>query len=410
MLTLVRYIVSLVFIFSGFVKAIDPWGTAYKINEYVITFINHSISEDITLLFSVLLISIEFLLGIFLFLGIRVKFTTRVLPFFLLAMTILTTFNLFDKGIHDCGCFGDAIHLSNEVTFAKNVILLLLSIYLFIRKYKINTLILRSWHWIISTYNFIFILVVCLVNIYYLPMIDFRPFKIGVDIMQDKSLPLDAELPEYSYQFVYEKEGTQKTFTDKNLPDSTWKMVSRHVTVVKEGTMPKILNFRIQDENGEDIQDELLEDTTITFLMLSVSLDNMQKDVSDKMNTIYDYCRDNGYHFYCITASSIDIVNQWRYYDGLDCRVFTADPQLIQTMSRANPSLMLLKKGVIINKWSCFDLPDIDEDTSLNALSGNIGSKLEICLKTILYYLIPLIILIIVKIINDRRKKKLKTP
>lgn len=413
MVNIARFVLAAVFLFSGFVKAVDPKGTAYKLSEYAVYFhLDGILNEQICLLLSVCLAALEFILGIYLLFGIRRKFSSLLALLILVVFTPFTLFLAIQNPVSDCGCFGDAIKLTNWQTFFKNVVLLVLSVAVYIRHRKIFYLAPRSFHWAISLYTIIFIFLFSFFSIYYLPLIDFRPYKIGTNIVQSMSVPEGAPLPEYKTTFIMEKNGRQKEFTLDNYPDSTWTYVKRVSKVVRKGYVPPITDFAISDSEGHDLTDSILNDPTPTFLLISPSYKQADRDVTDEINSIYDYCTDHHYHFYGLTASGDDEILKWRYATGSAYPIYRADDVVLRTMIRSNPGLMLLRRGTILNKWSSNDLPKVDlqNEPTIQALTENVeeAKSVKVLLKMGLIYVIPLLFITLAHNLWHIRRKKEK--
>ena len=206
-LNVVCYLVSATFLFSGFVKAIDPRGMAYKLDAYV----NHlgiaSVLEQYTLFWAIALAAVEFLIGVYLLFGIRRRLTVSFLFLMMVVFTPVTLWIALYQPVHDCGCFGDAITLSGWQSFAKNLVLLLMSVFLFKNIGKLSPLVDPSVHWAYSLYSMVYIVGIALWSVHYLPMIDWRPYKVGTSIRQAMTIPDGAKQPEFEQQFIMEKDG-----------------------------------------------------------------------------------------------------------------------------------------------------------------------------------------------------------
>lgn len=408
----VRYIVSLIFIFSGFVKIVDPMGFFYKLKDYVVAF-NIDIFPDFILLSSSFMLSaLEFLIGLYLFFGVRRRisiFISMILMFF---MTPLTLVLAVLNPISDCGCFGDALVLTNWETFIKNIFLLLFIIYL----YKFDRKIIRFFsieaNWIVSMYSVFFIFVLGIYSLYYLPIIDFRPYKIGTDIVKDMSIPTDAEEPEYETLFVLEKDNVQEKFTLDNYPDSTWTYVNAETKLIKPGYIPPIQGFSISNiETGEDLTDSILANDDYYFVLIAHQIAEADDSNIDLINEIYDYSVDHGYSFICLTSSSDDDIETWRDKTGAEYPFYGADDIVLKTVIRSNPGLILMKNGVIYNKWDHHSLPDeyqlngpIAKTSLANIATQETSQVLVIVLA---WYFIPLLILFgIDKLLQLRRLKR----
>lgn len=257
---LCRLIVSLTFIFSGYVKAIDPLGTQYKLQDYLeVMQLASYIPDYLTLAASVLLGAIEFCLGVFLLFAIRRRLVTRLTLLFMAIMTPLTLWLALDNPIKDCGCFGDAVVLTNWETFYKNIVLLAATILLVRRPPMMPKFISRTNQWIVINYTILFILISSILSLYTLPTFDFRPYYIGANIKKGMEIPEGAPQPEFETTFILEKNGQRKEFTLENYPDSTWAFIDSKTVQTKEGYVPPIHDFSIQTtDSGDDITDSVL--------------------------------------------------------------------------------------------------------------------------------------------------------
>ncbi len=387
-----RMILSLTLLLSGVTKAIDPKGTVYKLQDYLIYFdVPSLLSQDMLTAIAVMLCSVEFLLGIYLFFGIRRRFTSYLTLIFIGLMTLVTLFILIWHPVSDCGCFGDAIHLTNGQTFVKNLVLLGCAIVYRYTYATTHKLIGVSLHWLVSMYSILFILFVSLYNNYYLPLADFRPYKVGVNIPKAMLIPEGAAEPEYETTFWLEKNGRRQRFTIDNYPDSTWTYISTEKKLVKEGYVPPITDFSVCDTLGNDLTDSLLADTGYTMMLISPTFDQANRVPVDEINALNDYCLDHKYRFYALTASSMSSVDKWIYYTGAEYPIYFCDATVLKTMVRSNPGLILLHGGTILGKWSGHDLPTLSDGQSVKSIIQDGDNNLRILLKIILYYLIPLL-------------------
>ena len=267
-----RFILGATFVFSGFVKAVDPLGTYYKIQDYLAAFGMQQLLPDIVpLLMSVLLAVLEFAVGMHLLLGIKRRFTTRLALLIMLVMTPLTLYLALTNPISDCGCFGDALVLTNWQTFGKNVVLLTCAIVLMITPWAMVRFLTKKMEWTLSNYCIVFALALAGYCLATLPIIDFRPYKIGNNIREGMEIPEGAKPTIFDTRFIMEKDGVKQTFTVDNYPDSTWTFVSAETVVVEKGYEPPIHDFVMESlETGEDITDEVLDDPGYTFLLIAL--------------------------------------------------------------------------------------------------------------------------------------------
>lgn len=353
-----RLVLAITFIFSGYVKAIDPLGTQYKIQDYLEALSCQGMVPDwITLASSVGLSAIEFSLGVFILLAIRRRLVSKITLTLMVAMTIVTLWLVIANPISDCGCFGDAIHLSNMETLVKNIVLLGCSIIIALWPLRMWRFISKTNQWIVFNYTILFIIASSLYCLYKLPFFDFRPYHIGANIPKGMEIPEDAEQPKFETTFLLKKNGETKEFTLDNYPDSTWEFVDSKTTQLTEGYVPPIHDFSIQTLEGEDFTEEILADSSYTFLLISPHLENASDLNFGNIDRIYEYAQTYDYPFYCLTASTKENIQHWQDLTGAEYPFCRTDETTLKTIIRSNPGLILLKKGIIIRKWSHHDLP-----------------------------------------------------
>lgn len=387
--TLCRFVLALVFIFSGFVKAIDPWGTQYKIQDYIDAFGWAEMIPDIIPVMMALSIGIlEFFLGICLFFGIRRIVVPYTITVIMLFMTPLTFWLAIDNPISDCGCFGDAVVLSNWETFGKNVVLLMMSLLITYKRKYIFPLVTTRLDWLITIYGFLYIFIIeiyCYTN---LPIFDFRPYRIGSDIVECMTIPEGKKPTLYETIFTMEKEGVKQEFTVDNYPDSTWTFVNTRTVVKEKGYEPVIQDFSVLSvEDGEDITEQILHNDEYTFLLISHQLGMADDGNIDLINELYDYSLEYGYDFYCLTSSSEEEIQLWKENTGAEYPFCQVDNITLKTMIRSNPGLMLLKKGVVLQKWSVGNLPDEYELTGpLDTLSLETYNSKSLLYKIVIVF------------------------
>ena len=398
-----RLLLSITFIFSGFVKAIDPLGSQYKIGDYLTALgMAGKIPEWVQLILSISLSGAEFTLGILLLLAIRRRLVSKLAFVLMLGMTSITLWFTISNPIQDCGCFGDAIHLTNSQTFIKNLVLLVASIVVMrLPLYQVR-FISKTNQWIATYFTMIFIVIVSLLSLYHLPLFDFRPYYIGQNILKGMQIPKGAKQTKYKTTFICTKNGVQKEFNENNYPynDSTWVFVDTKQEVIEKGYEPPIHDFSITDEKtGEDLTEQILNKDGYTFLLVSPMLEVAQDRNFGDIEGIYEYAKENGYAFYGLTASTDKGIKHWRDITGAEYPFYVTDGTTLKTMIRSNPGLLLLYKGTIINKWNHNDIPKVAElNAPLNLLT--IGHEPESStwkkiLTMILCYVLPLILLIV---------------
>jgi hypothetical protein len=410
--TVCRFVLAIVFIFSGFVKAIDPLGTQYKIQDYFDAFGWAGVFPDyIPFLASVLLGMLEFCLGIYLFFGIRRIIAPRAVVAVMAVMTPLTFWLALDNPVSDCGCFGDAVVLTNWETFGKNVVLLVMSLVVLKWRKRIFPLATTRFDWLIALYGFLYILCVTIYCYRHLPVFDFRPYYVGADIRQGMEIPEGEEPTELETRFVLQKDGVEKEFTLDNYPDSTWTFVDSRMVVKKQGYEPPIHDFSmIRYEDGEDITEQVLADEGYTFLLVAHQLGLTNESRIDLINELYDYCLEYGYAFYCLTSSSDEDIFKWQEDTGAEYPFCLMDNTTLRTMVRSNPGLILLKKGEVVRKWSVVDIPNEYElPGPLEQLPvGEIGRETLAyrLLGVFVWFAFPLFLMCMVDLAWERYRKK----
>ena len=405
---------AVVFIFSGFTKAVDPLGSYYKIQDYLTAFGWISIFPDgILLLSAVLLSSLEFCVGVYLLFGVRRRISTLLAWLLMLVMTPLTCYLAIANPVSDCGCFGDALVLTNWETFAKNVVLLVAACSVFYKKTEIIRFITQKMEWMVSMYTLLFIFSLSAYCLYYLPVLDFRPYKIGTDIKAAMEIPEGAKLSVLETRFVLEKNGERKEFTAENYPDSTWTFIEAHTYVKEKGYEPTIQDFAIQDlKTGEDITDRVLNDSNYTFLLVAHRMETADDSNIDLINEIYDYSMEHGYGFLALTHSSSEAIEMWRDKTGAEYDFGGMDEITLKTIVRSNPGLLLLKDGVILNKWSNNQLPDeyvlTDRLEKLELGLQQYVSDEETLLRVLLWFFVPLFLILSVDLFVVKRMERKK--
>lgn len=396
---LCRIIVALTFIFSGFVKAIDPIGLQYKLQDYLGAIgIPGFLPDWMLLIMAVLLAAVEFCMGIFLLFAIQRRLISKLIVVFMSIMTLITVWLVVANPVKDCGCFGDALHLTNTETLVKNIILLGCSIVIMRRPLAMFRFISESNQWIVINYTIVFIFVCSGLSLYYLPLFDFRPYHIGTNIPRGMEIPKDAEQPLFETTFIMEKGGQRKEFTLNDYPDSTWKFIDSKTVQVKEGYIPPIHDFSIADrKTGKDLTDSVLRHKGYTFLLIAPYLERADDSNFGDIDQLYEYAQTYNIPFYCLTASTAKAIQRWRDITGAEYPFCITDETTLKTIVRSNPGLLLLKDGTIINKWSHNQLPN-GAKLSLPITQSALGKMPQDSvpgkiLEIILWFILPLTLL-----------------
>ena len=350
-------VLAATFILSGFVKAVDPLGTQYKIHDYLTALgLAQFVPDLLTLTAAVLLAALEFILGICLLFAIRRRLVSKVVLVVMAVMTPLTLWLALADPIHDCGCFGDALVLTNWQTLWKNVVLLFAAVIVWKAPTLQPRLISESNQWIVVNYSALFILfVIALRSLYTLPQFDFRPYHIGANLREGWQRMMDGEDSPYTDFFI------ERT------------------------------------DDGEDITEQVLNDKGYTFLLVAPHLEQADDSQLDEINQVYEYSQDYGYPFYCLTASTGRAITRWQETTGAEYPFCNTDDITLKTVIRSNPGLLLLKDGIVIRKWSHNALPPEEalskplEDSELGKQpSDSTTSKI---LWILTWFVLPLVLL-----------------
>lgn len=356
--SLCRTIIAAVFLFSGFVKAVDPLGTVYKIEDYLKAF-GGFFTELLPLAgaAAVCLIAVEWLLGVCMLCNVRTKITVWLALAFYLVMTPLTLWIALNNPVTDCGCFGDALVLTNWQTFWKNIALLGL------------VTILLCCHRAIPQFfsNWMEIVIVLLGAgsvagiMYYsynhLPPLDFRPYKIGNNIPELMTVPEDAEPDVYETTLIYAKDGVEQEFTLDDYPkgDPEWTFVDQKSVLIKKGYEAPIHDFEILTMDFEDITHDILESEEPVTLVTMYDLKKTDREQAAKLLSFLESCESRGEKCYFLTGSGEDDIYAFAEDLGMDEetteRVFcTIDPVTLKTIVRANPGYFKVQNGTVMEK------------------------------------------------------------
>lgn len=347
-----RTLLGVVFIFSGVVKAIDPLGTVYKIEDYLKAF--GGFFSDLLPLAEVAawaLIITELLLGVCMVMNVRTKWTSWIALAFYCVMTPLTLYIALTNPVSDCGCFGDAVVLTNWQTFWKNAVLIVLAIALVALRKHVRQLWSGWMELVIVATSLAAVLSFMTWTIQHLPVIDFRPYKIGNHLPTLMEYPEDAEADVYEFSFVYEKDGVEERFTLDNYPkgDSTWTFVRQESKLIKKGYEPPIHDFEVLNADYEDITWDILESEEPVTLVVMYDLEKADKKQMAKVEALLG----NEDKVYILTGSGTDeIISFSLEYPTLSDCICTCDPVTLKTIVRVNPGVIVIQNGVVIDKYN----------------------------------------------------------
>lgn len=365
-----RILAGLVFIFSGFVKAVDPLGSTYKFIDYFHAF-NMPWLEPTAFPLSILLSGLEFLIGICLFLFIQNKCANWGALLFMAFFTPLTLWLALTNPVHDCGCFGDALILTNWETFYKNIIISLLVVISFIYRNSLIRWVKYKTEWIITGVIAVLITGFSWYNYEHLPIIDFRPYKQGVHIPDKMIIPSGAPANVYE-QFITLLDTVSgkdisiesNAYTNDSIywfKGSKWKFISiSEPKLVKQGYQPPVHDFSIVSYTKEDITQEVLSDTGYYFILVAYDLKKSKTKHQPQINKLYNQAIKDNHRFICLTSVNENEVTEFKNKWQIQYEYYVTDPITLKTIVRANPGLVLLRKGTILNKWHSNDIPDYE--------------------------------------------------
>ena len=362
--------VGLLFIFSGLIKANDPLGFSYKLEEYFEVF-HMTWLNSFALTMAIILCALEMILGFALLVGARAIKVVWGLLLLIIFFAFLTFYSAYFKVVQTCGCFGDAIPLTPWQSFIKDLVLLLLVLVLFVNRKSLKSLVnaktadkLLIGATVISigfglyTYNF-------------LPVVDFLPYKIGANILQEMKTPPGAMPDEFEVTYVLKNKKTKgtKTMTDKEyLRSGIWKDTNWEVQgnpesrLVKKGFEPKIRDLNIQDAQGNNYNEELLSSPFYSLIIVAYNLESTNQDAVNRINALaINLTQNYNTRTIFLTSNAPEQAQMFAKDHKLISDLFYADGVPLKTMVRANPGIILLKNGTVINKWHFHNMPKYDD-------------------------------------------------
>lgn len=406
---LCRIIVGIVFIYSGFVKGIDPLGSDYKFTDYFNAF-GMGWMNATTLFFSFALSLTEFLIGIALLFNLWVSRMAWGSLLFMAFFTPLTLVLALTNPVSDCGCFGDAMILTNWQTFWKNIILLLLAIMIFVyrKEYKSSLPLVGQFSFLaLAGAGMLCLSVYCYRH---LPVLDFRPYAVGKNITEGMRLPEGTEPDQYEVTLKYKNKQTGEvlSFTEENYPwqdTLNWEYESSSERLVKKGYITPIHDLVIEHPTLGNITEEILEDDNHTILAVAYNLTQSDVQYQPAINRLAEYAQEKGIRFYGLTSSSERDIETYKKRYHVPYEFCTADEIQLKTMIRSNPGVIILREGTILDKWAGKDVPDVKElqDTDLTAYCMYSREQMQ---RIYLVYSIILLFFVAYLLIPRRKGKR----
>jgi uncharacterized membrane protein YphA (DoxX/SURF4 family) len=359
LLTISRIIVGILFIFSGLIKANDPLGLSYKMQEFFEVW-NWHFLNDYTLALSVAMIAFEIIAGVAVLVGWQMKLFSWLLLLLILFFTFLTAYANFSGKIKECGCFGDCIPLTADQSFLKDLVLLVLIAFIFFNRHKVSPSLHTRNSLVVLFFTTIFSFAFQWYVLQHLPVLDCLPYKVGNNIPEKMKLPPGAVPDSIVIQFVYNKGGQEVKFTAEEFPDdfndSTYQFVKREDKVVRKGTMlPPIKDFSLQTFYGNDTTQVLLNEDKYQ-LYLFVKDEVPQGPWRDLLGVVMRWAEQKKIEGFIVTNIPMETLRAQAPDAFFAFTPLRCDATAIKTAARANPVLFLVRKGTILNKWSYADM------------------------------------------------------
>ena len=360
-----RIIVGVLFIFSGLVKANDPSGLGYKMQEFFDVWSSYSLLHgfmlwlnDYALLFSVIIITLEIVVGFALLLGWRIKLFSWLLLLLIIFFTFLTSYAVFSGKIRTCGCFGDCIPLTAMQSFIKDLILLLLTLLILFGKKYIRPLFSGSINFLLIVIAVAIVLGFQWFVLRHMPVKDCLPYKVGSNLLEGRKMPADAVQDKMTFKFIYQKDGNQQEFDQNSLPDSSWTFVKRKDIIVEKGknNEPPIKDLFINTLSGTDSTEAILGQAGDYYLFFIKDIDHATDHWLTNFTNLYTFAKSKNRPIYIISPQASEaqlFFNQTNHY-GL--QVLSCDVTAVKTAARTNPCLYLMHGPVVVQKWGWADL------------------------------------------------------
>lgn len=355
-----RIFVGVLFIFSGLIKLNDPVGFSYKLAEYFEVF-GTPFMIPLSLALAVFVCIVEVLLGVMLLFGIRSRLTIWGLLLMIVFFTFLTFYSAYFNKVTDCGCFGDAIPLTPWQSFYKDIILSVLILILFFNKNLAKPVFSPKLSTAILSLSLLFCVAVTYYVINHLPIIDFRAYAVGKNIVEGMEIPEGAPQDEYEMTWIYKVDGVNQRFTTDQAP---WdipgaEFVDREQKLIKKGYEPPIHDFSITID-GEDRLPELMEEKEL-FLIVCYKIDKTSNKNFEKINALAAACEAAGIQIIGLSASSPEIVEQFRHDNQATFPFGSADETALKTVIRSNPGVVYIQKGTVKGQWHHNDTPTLEQ-------------------------------------------------
>ena len=355
-----RLIVGCVFLFSGFVKAVDPWGSAYKFQDYFLAF-GMEWLIPLAFLCGILLCLCEFVLGAALVFNVKMKYTAWGIMLFMSFFTLLTLYLALENPVSDCGCFGDAIIMTNWQTFYKNIVLMIFTLIIFIGRNKYPESKSNFYDFSVTGIAALMLLGVIYYSYNHLPLIDFMPWKVGNKISE--LVVAKPEISEITLVYKNKETGEKIEYTTKTLPYkdtalmSKLEFVEQRKNIIKHYEEAPIKDFFITDTLNDDYTNEIILNPNFQFIFVTSNIN--KANIKNLLSIIpfYDSCYANNIDFIAVSGSAPDDVYKIVKENNINYEFYFADETALKSVVRSNPGMILLYNGVVVDKWHYNDFP-----------------------------------------------------
>jgi len=354
--TLVRIIVGLLFVFSGLVKANDPLGLSYKMQEFFEIWGLHQFNSW-TLLMSVLMNAFEIIAGTALIVGWRIKLFSWLLLLLIVFFTFLTGYTYITGMPKNCGCFGDCLPISSKTSFLKDVALTIMIVFLFWKQKYIKPFFSNSFTTIKMIGVTIFAFGFQWYTLNYMPVVDCMPFKVGNNIPEKMKMPANAIPDSTVITFVYDKNGQTVEFTATEFPADfkvpPYKLIKRYDKIIRKGSNnePPIKGFALSGKSKVDSTQSVLGQPYAIVLFIenfSIPISKWEKEFAE----VFTAAKNKNIPVYMVSSQPDVAAKEVSKTTFADIQIFSCDFTAVRTAARVSPNLYLLKEGTIINKWS----------------------------------------------------------
>lgn len=362
-LVILQIALGVVFVYSGFVKAVDPLGSCYKFTDYFNLAFNLPSLAPTSLFLAIMLAATELTAGFMLVFFLKPKIGAWISLAFMILFTPITLYLAISNPVHDCGCFGDALVLTNWETFYKNLVLIVIAILLVVFRKNLLEFVPNKIAISVSILVFASCVVFEMITLRHLPIMDFRPYKIGTYIPDQMIYPDDAPRDVYDTKLVYKntQTGQVEEFDMEHIPtDEIWEWQDTKNVLVQEGYKPPIHDFNMVDTLGNDLTESVLNDSTPVVLLVMHKIEKSDEEGLMLLKKFEEYALNKQYHILALTSSNIEKVMEIWQKQNLNIYFAQTDDITLKTIVRANPGVVLLKQGTIIDKWNWRDF-DFDK-------------------------------------------------